>query len=329
MDFTGLIGKFPVNRPLTEMDRKYQLRQDLRLEIAPSDQLAVIRLNSTFLETVDKWYGWRGFTTAFALTVLLMFVPGFGLLAFDYILKLLGLAPTKLSTQSLATSLLFFGILLALVGWSMLSLLRKESFAYTHYPVRYNRKAGIVHYFQTDGEVRSVPWRDVFFTVVPGSNFWAIRGHVLGIDNKTVLDTFAVGPAGSIKSHLADPATKQYEFPDAVRAHWEFIRRYMEEGPAEPNRIVHFCVPVSDSKETPAAGFRRVFANFAGSSLLFRIVIAPFCLWVILGRLFATATSKLPQWPAEIEDACAIEPHDPYAIRGDAKNDRRPDKGFA
>jgi hypothetical protein len=41
-----------------------------------------------------------------------------------------------------------------------------------------------------------------------------------------------------------------------------------------------------------------------------------------LGRMIAIATCKIPQWPADINTACAIEPNDPYAIRGDAKNDR-------
>jgi hypothetical protein len=126
MDFTGLVGKFPINRPLTDADRQYQLRQGVRLDVTPIDQLSVIRLNSTFLETVDKWYGWKGFTTAFAVTVLLMFFPAFGMLAFDYVLMLMGIEPTRSSTQELVFTLIFFGVLLTLIGWPMLLLLRKE-----------------------------------------------------------------------------------------------------------------------------------------------------------------------------------------------------------
>jgi hypothetical protein len=322
MDFTGLVGKFPINRPLTDADRQYQLQQNVRLDVTPIDQLSVIRLNSTFLETVDKWYGWRGFTTAFAVTVLLMVVSAFGSIAYEGVLQLMDIAATRSDTQALVITLIFFSVLLTLVGWAMFALLRTESFAFTHYPVRYNRKTGVVHYFRTNGEIRSVPWCDVFFTVVASSNYWGIRGHVLADDRVTVLDTFAVGPAGSITSHEADPATGQYENEDNVRSYWEFVRRYMEEGPAEPNRIVRFCMAVSDRKETPAAGFHRVYANFAGSPLISLIVMSPFFLWIILGRMIAIATSKIPQWPADINAACAIEPNDPYAIRGDAKNDR-------
>lgn len=318
MDFSGLVGNFPINRPLTDLDRKYHLQQDVRLDMEPADKLAVIRLNSTFLETVDKWHEFRGFTTAFAVTVLLMVFPAFSLLAVEYICRLLGIVPTHQSVGSLLIALVFFGLLLSLAGWTMSWLLRKESFTYTHFPIRFNRKTGIVHYFRPDGEIRSVPWREVFFTVVYSSSFWGIRGHVLADDKVTVLDTFGVGPSASIRSHVADPVTKQYEFPDGVRAHWEFIRRYMEEGPEQPQEIVQFCMPIADRKETPRTAFKRVFANFAGDNPISLIVISPFCFWVILGRLFATATCKIPRWPAEIEAACAIDPNDPYAIRGDA-----------
>lgn len=329
MDFTGLVGKFPINRPLTDADRQYQLRQHIRLDIETHDQHAVIRLNSTFLETVDKWYAWKGFTTAFAITLLLLFVPGYSMAAFEDLLKLLDIASTELDTQSLIMSLLFMGTFAGLICWGMLTLLRKESFFCTHYPIRYNRKTGMVHYFRPDGEIRSVPWRDVFFTVVSGSNLWGIRGHILADDKLTVVDTFGVGDAGSIRSHVADPATGQYEYADRVRAHWEFIRRYMEEGPAEASQLVRFCVPVSDRKETRAAAFHRAFATFGVSFNIFHIVMAPFCFWLFLGRLIAIATSKIPQWPAEINAACAIEPNDPYAIRGNAQSEPIPDKAPA
>jgi hypothetical protein len=104
------------------------LRQNVRLDVTPIDQLSVIRLNSTFLETADKWYGWKGFTTAFAVTVLLMFFSAFGIIAYDGVLKLTGIVPTRSSTQGLATTLIFFSVLVFLIGWGMFSLLRTESF---------------------------------------------------------------------------------------------------------------------------------------------------------------------------------------------------------
>ena len=48
------------NRELTNDERAMQLRQKQRLDIAPIYQLAVIRLNSAFLDSVDRYYAWRG-----------------------------------------------------------------------------------------------------------------------------------------------------------------------------------------------------------------------------------------------------------------------------
>jgi hypothetical protein len=67
MDLHGLIPKYPVNRLLTEQERAQQLKQTERLHIAPLYQLCVIKLNSTYLESVDKWFAWKGVLTAVTL----------------------------------------------------------------------------------------------------------------------------------------------------------------------------------------------------------------------------------------------------------------------
>ena len=43
-------------------------------------------------------------------------------------------------------------------------------------------------------------------------------------------------------------------------------------------------MPVDGRKEAPKGGVQRVFANFAGGSGLFLLVVTPLCVWVILGR---------------------------------------------
>lgn len=77
MDFAGLVGKFRVSRPLTALERQLQLHQKQRLEIQPDDQLSIIELNSTYLESVDKWYGSKGTITAVTLTIIIMFILSF------------------------------------------------------------------------------------------------------------------------------------------------------------------------------------------------------------------------------------------------------------
>ena len=48
--------------------------------------------------------------------------------------------------------------------------------------------------------------------------------------------------------------------------------------------------------------------------LIVGIVITPAVFLQALGRYFAVRTSKIPQWPEAIEEACRIEPDDPFAI---------------
>jgi hypothetical protein len=66
----------------------------------------------------------------------------------------------------------------------------------------------------------------------------------------------------------------------------------------------------------------RIFANIAGAPFVLYWMMFPFCLVVSLFRLIAMRTSKIPQWPKEVDASCAIDPDDPYAIEGDANGDR-------
>ena len=43
MELTGIVMKYPVNRPLTEQERAQQLKQGQRLNVDPLYQLSVIK----------------------------------------------------------------------------------------------------------------------------------------------------------------------------------------------------------------------------------------------------------------------------------------------
>jgi len=329
MDFSGLVGKFPVNRPLTQDDVRYQLQQSTRLDMEPRDMLAVIKMNSTFLESVDKWFAFRGFPTVVAISCFLVFAIPFGYITFHSLLTALGFVETHKSREEYAILAAFVGTLLVLFSWGMFALMKKESFAYTHYPIRLNRKTRTVHYFRTNGQVASVRWDDVFFTLGQSSLLWGVRGHVLADDKVTVLDTFGLSRIGVISSHDPDPVTGQFEKSDYVRSHWEFIRRYMEEGPQELVQGIQICLPISDRKETLKGGIQRILANFSGDSVLTTLIMSPLYAWLLIGRRIAVLTSKIPQWPAEIDAVCCVERGDPFAIKGDSDGDRIPDASYA
>jgi hypothetical protein len=210
-------------------------------------------------------------------------------------------------------------LIFAPIIWGLVWFLKKESFTYTHYPIRFNRRSRKVHFFETDGNVSSVEWDDVYFTLAQVDNvhkFWNIFGHVLDNNRSTVLKSFALSFKGT-----GDP-----EGISLMKSHWEFVRRYMEDGPEEVSEQVQYCLPISETRESFLFGVRRLLANNSGApklllpfiltSMIFDIVTVPF-------RYFAIQTSKIPQWPARVEEESHVEVGDPYAIVGMSDGKRK------
>jgi hypothetical protein len=320
MDFSGLITKYPAKRSLTEQERAHHLRQHACLNVEPHYQLSVIKLNSTYLESVDKWFAWKGTITVIMLILIVMFGGFYAELWHITLTRLPGPRARNDDTYVLIAAGLLILLFLAGVIW----LLRKESFAYTHYPMRFNRKTRTVHVFRPDGTVLSVPWDEVFFTLAHMQqwNEWEVRGHVLEADRMTVRESFALSYLGSMSAADAEFGCSKFSDQDFVRAHWEFIRRYMEDGPQAVAGQVQFCMPVSERREQVNVSMERTFANIAGANVLMYWLLFPVCLAVGLGRIIAVRTSRIPRWPADVEASCGIESNDPYAIEGDEKGER-------
>jgi len=313
MDFAGQIGKFRINRPLTEQEKSLQLMQKVRLEVEPRYQLSVISMNSVYLESVDKWYANRGTITAVMLTIIGMLLAMF--------FGMLHVALTRDSHSPLGkndmTILFVIGLMITpfLVGaiWG----LKKDSFSYTHFPLRFNRKMQTVHIFRNDGTMSSIPWNEIFFTLTPADHvykFWNIMGHVLDAEKLTIKESFAL-------------SVSSVGTPDGIavlRSHWEFIRRYMEDGPDSINGQVQYCMPIADRRETLYVAFHRSLANNSGPAIFMpaHIFNIAFDLLVLPFRLIAMRTSKLPHWPTEIEAQSALQEGDPYAIAGNEKGIR-------
>lgn len=296
MDYVGLYRKFPINRHLTGDDRLLQLKQGIRLPVEPVYQLSVIRFNSTYLELVDKFFPWKGIGTTFLCLIIAASLWVIGFIVLETF-QTFG-QPEELPLWFFFFTTGLFGSLMAVCVW----LLRKESFAYTHYPIRLNRATRMVHVFRVDGTVLSVKWSDVFFCLThAGQGFWNIVGHVLDKDGKTVKETFPLpvinGGSGAAR--------------DQLRQYWEFVRRYMEEGPQDAAQRVEFLMPVATRRETLAEGFHRIHAE-GGSNIIMSIIFAALAVIAAPGRWFAMRTSKVPQWPEEIEVECAIKLGDPY-----------------
>lgn len=301
--YQGLTTKFPVDWPLTAQDRKYQLKQGEQLELKPYADLVTIKLNSTYLEVVGKFYAVKGQITGF---VGLMFLCAL-MIPIWFWFKVVAGSETDTFYAWTATAVCTPALAFFLFAAS------KEAFAYTHYPIRLSRKTRTVHVFRLDGSVLTVPWDEVFFTLdfdqMVSGRGWEIRGHVLDADRETVRETFAFGVW----------STGDAEGFKKLRSHWEFYRRYMEEGPQAVEEFVKICMPIDGKRESFRFGCERIFVEDAAAfmhplGVLMWITMLPMNLLSVLGRWVAMHTSKIPHWPAGIETVNPVEPNDPHMI---------------
>ena len=283
-----------LHRPLNEQEQATHLPQGHRQsgfrDDVPHYQLSVIEHNSTYMEVVDINYRVRGIGT---------FLGGFGMILMGSFLSLV----FRVSDPSDPPPTWAILSVVSISGPPFLACLYiflRECFAYTHYPIRLNRKNRTVYVWRKEG-VLATSWDKLHFWLRPykdsGSTVWDIRANVLAEDGKTVIDSF---PFGGDDGEQVD-----------ARWHFEYFRRYMEEGPRQTYKMLKVCLPVSRRKETWFDGYERTALNMGGS-LLVQIL---FCCWFIpisLTRMLAMRTSKIPRWPEWVEKECAIDPNDPY-----------------
>lgn len=308
MDYTG-IGlpgtRYKLNRPLTDEERASQLKQKERLDVPLKSALCVIRMNSTYLESVDRYYAWRGVLFTFMSALFAVFAVFYLATAYSIANQFVGYNSTD--RQGSLAFLGFASVVVLPLLWFIARIILYESFSHTHFPIRLNRKTRKVYVFRPGRPSRPIlvaDWDKLFFTISRCNRglsdvrpFLDIRGHVLAEDGVTVLDTFAFAPF-----------TMQ---ADQLRGHWEFLRRYMEEGPAEPYAAERICLPIADQRESFRWSFNRFRLNFYGANWLW-FMFLPIWLTCIVGRWLAARTCEVPVWPPEIEADCRVEPGDPY-----------------
>ena len=304
------LAKPYINRPLEKHERKKRLLPNKPAPIPVAwPQMSVIRMNSTYLECVDYYFERKGMGTflSFMMLIPLVYAP------LSIIFRIIGKWPDYTGSDRvfwLGFAIIFvlaFGLLAAVVIY----FLRLDCFNYTHYPIRFNRKTRMVHAFLPweNGKILSIPWEDVFF--VPTSeehdSEFAIHGHLLSEDKKTVLDSFLL----PIRSDW----DSEYRY-----LQWEFIRQYMtgdEKKLAELTKMVGIVMNVGDRRERPFASFYRVFASLGGiQHPLTSFFFSPLIVIGTIGRIIAMWSGKIPRWPAEIEATCQYSPDDPYLRDG-------------
>jgi len=299
MDYYGLFPKFKFNRPLKSDEKINQLKQNKKIDLdgqSVMPDVKVIAMNSHCLELVDKYYSAKGFMSLLAAPVVIMLTATFLATSYSFFFvygwgRLSGVVLNFLSLLVIISMDIF-----------MFKVLKAEWFAWTHYPIRFDRINRQVHFFRLDGTIRSVPWEKVFFTsgLSHRKDFnkdYYISGHILADDNETVIDTFCLPSTDSDRKQL--------------ERHWEFVRRYMEEGPAP---VVNFCLPIAGKREGYQFGLLYSLYLFNGAPMFLFPLLFALSFILSIPRYIAMVTSKVPVWPENIEAQCAAAVDDPYAI---------------
>jgi len=300
MNFHGLIHPFPVNRPLTELEIQRRLKIDKPSQSKPRNQLSVIKMNSTFLECVDKFHKEKGIISAASLTFMTIFAA-MGLSALFFALRdWPSLTPSE-KKEEIIFLLIVILVCFAFVAFFWFKIFKYEFRRFTHYPMRFNRKNRMVYVTRLDGSVMMERWDKLFFVLADletaDEGMAEARLHRLAEDGKTVLETFALARYGDLDN-------------ENVCCQWEFIRRYMEKGPKALMDDVSVVMDIADRRETFWDGYAMLAAEDAIRG--WDIALFPVNFWYALGRWVAMHTSKIPVWPPEVEAECQIDPDDPY-----------------
>ena len=302
MDYYGLFPKFKLNRFLSDEERTHQLKKDETTELDGQSlvpDMKVITLNSHYLELVDKYYSAKGFLSLIAAFAFF----GFSLLYVTVLIKSVPYIDWKFSTSEK----MFLSMSLICIPTIIMTfkVLKTEWFAWTHYPIRFDRKNRLVHVFRLNGSAYSVPWDSVFFTTglshrKDANKDYYISGHVLADDNETVIDTFCLPATHSDRKQL--------------ERHWEFVRRYMEEGPESVIGVVDFCLPIAKKREGYRFGLLYLLSGFNGAPLFLFPLLFVLAFIFSVPRYLAMVTSRVPVWPESIESLCRIDKDDPYRV---------------
>lgn len=286
--------RFPINRPLTDEEKKSALPRKEEKSESFDDHNGLVALNSIYIEWIDRRFRARG---AGATSVTLITT------VFFILFTVAALVLAYLFRSNTAQSYAFLEISVAgVVAAAFMYYIRPrlDFFQKTYYPIRFNRKNRMVYVYRDkkDGGILTVPWDKVFFHIGRGMQnpvFCDIRGEVM--EGNIVKDTFALGP--------------YMPGPDGIRQMWAFIRRYMEGGPEavgpDPrDRYVSLSLHGSLKDCAMVA-----YTNFGAPNLLIRIISWPFIAASTITRWLVFKTCTMPQWPADIEAACKVEPDDP------------------
>lgn len=288
----GMFG-FKVKRPLTTQEQLHHFSIHEPASQHPHYDLSLTLFNSTFVECVDKWYAMRGMAALAAVLLISAPLVASTLLIFDVFRK------------GDFGSLWLLCMTIPLMAF-LFYVFTRDTFSYTHYPIRFNRKNRQVYVFRRNGSVLKAAWEEIYWTTFGhgvGAEDLFIAGHILNPNDSTVEETFGLSTV-----------TAGSDGEEKLRSLFEFFRRYMEEGPDQTLKALHatplIMLPgIHKQKESWRFGWECITLNLKGFPLL-QALMQVFILPMSLFRWFAMRTSKIPHWPQWVEDECRIESDD-------------------
>lgn len=262
-----------------------------KVDCQPDSLDMVVVRNGTYMEVADSQYARRGFGgMVFSLfelpTVAFLAIPFYGFANYGATLPLV------------LASLLIFLLFIPLFVWVGYQW-KHDMLGYTYKPIRLVRSTRTVHVFQHSGPggTWSLDWDKLVFCLKKSGLNWGVLGY-LPDENGQVTKAFYLGNVMPVHpgGMLAD---------EPLLAHWEYFRRYMEEGPAGLP-VPEFLLPIENCREPFLYGARRLWQMFGP----FAIVFAPLTTLAALFRWLAMRMSRLPRWPKEVEVQCQVSPDD-------------------
>ena len=286
-----LSGKYKLNRPLDDEEVRNQLffqRDDGDTDANGS----LLQFNSTYTEYVDNSFQQRG--DAADIIGCLVFVI---LITISFYLFYL----YCINFVEYSTPLIFLGCFSLLLScFPYVTFVKREFFSYTHYPIRFNRKNRKIYVFRHNGEdgVLVVPWGEGFFhrgQSFKNKDVLNIRCHLM--EGDLIKDTFDIG-----KPHFS------YLPVDET---WQFIWRYMEEGPKSVKPPFINLTTKGNWKSCWIISCARVFAI----SPILEVILFPIILPMTVMRWLGLNVCKQPVWPKWVEEECKIEPNDPHVLQ--------------
>jgi len=306
------LTKIQINRPLTEKEvgRRIDVHKPVVDEAA--DAYTVFGMNDVYLEVCDSSYPQVGW----GLLGFLLCFPAFVVLTAFSVESAVVDTPAMVRNgqQGMFSAGMWVLAIINLLCCALtVAVLLRDCFNYRHKAVRFNRRTRMVYAFRHNGPggVIAVPWDKAFFyphrlpsNGLAGGAPTLMRCFVLDDAGKEIVNTFSFGARTVNGADESTPIGKQVLYQ--VQANFEFIRRYMEQGPGALPKVERYLPRGPSLRASMSVWFYGIGAvgSANGAMRVLTILLSgPMFLLSIL-HYIAQLTSREPVWPTEVEAAC-------------------------